>query len=127
MLDTSDGTVTKYVVTGPVYPDPPGRYAADDPRAWRDEWCDDWTVPVEELTREWADKHRSLRFVGMPGRLPWPGVLIHPDKEDGWMWRETTAMRRIYHAHEWPDHYRGHECREAVSHWWKNGKSSTPG
>lgn len=41
MLDTMDGTVTKYITTGPVYPDPPGLYGHDDPGAWRGDWCFD--------------------------------------------------------------------------------------
>ncbi|KAI0476400.1 hypothetical protein GGR56DRAFT_468035 [Xylariaceae sp. FL0804] len=92
MLDTSDGTVTQYVVTGAVYPDPPGRYAADDPRRWRDQFCEDWTRPVEELVDDWIEKHRSLVWVGVPGKKGFPGVLWHQeDDPQPWMLKQTTV------------------------------------
>ncbi|KAI1128606.1 hypothetical protein F5Y10DRAFT_172583 [Nemania abortiva] len=125
MLDTMDGTVTKFVMTGPVYPDPPGLYADGDPRAWRDKWCDDWTMPLEDLVREWLDKYRTMRFVGMPGKKSWPGVLVHREREGDFMWEETTAMREVYSEHGWPDHYRGQNCREAILQWWANRRSRT--
>ncbi|ORY61422.1 uncharacterized protein BCR38DRAFT_440149 [Pseudomassariella vexata] len=120
MLDTMDGTVTKYVVTGPVYPDARGRYAKDDPRAWRDEWCDNWTKPVEQLAAEWQEKYRRMQFLGMPGNMYFPGVLNDPGERGGFMWNECEAMKRIYTEHGWPDSYRGDECRQALIHWWKN-------
>ncbi|KAI0188905.1 hypothetical protein EV127DRAFT_512622 [Xylaria flabelliformis] len=118
MLDTMDGTVTKFVVTGPVYPDPPGLYADEDPRAWRDQWCDDRTLPLEQLVGEWMEKFRTMSFLGMPGKKPWPGVLVHQEEEGGFMAEETKAMREIYSEHGWPDNYRGEDCREAILQWW---------
>ncbi|KAI0159378.1 hypothetical protein BJ166DRAFT_329527 [Pestalotiopsis sp. NC0098] len=119
MLDTMDGTVTKFVATGPVYPDPPGRYGPDDPRAWRDAWCDDRTVPLPQLVREWQAKYQGLQFLGMPGNLDWPGVLVHPAM-GGFMSAEAEAIKKIYQAHGWPDDYKGQECRAAIREWWKH-------
>lgn len=90
MLDTMDGTVTKYTTSGPVYPDPPGRYAVDDPRAWRDEWCDDRTVPLLHLVRELRAQYRTLALLGMPGNRTWPGVLARTPK-GGFMWQEAEV------------------------------------
>ncbi|KAI1150294.1 hypothetical protein F4825DRAFT_468251 [Nemania diffusa] len=118
MLDTTDGTVTKFVVTGPVYPDPPSLYAKGDPRAWRDDWCDDRTTPLEELVGEWLVKYQTMQFLGMPGKKSWPSVLIYCEEEGGFMWEETKAMRKIYSEYGWPDHYRRQDCREAILQWW---------
>jgi hypothetical protein len=90
MLDTMDGTVTKFVVTGPVYPDPPGHYASDDPRVWRDKWCDDRTVPLQQLVHEWQARYRDLQWLGMPGNMLWPGVLVHTG-QGGFMSAETEV------------------------------------
>ncbi|KAI0437596.1 hypothetical protein F4803DRAFT_142689 [Xylaria telfairii] len=120
MLDTTDGTVTEYVASGPVYPDPPGLYPKDDPRAWRDEWCNDVTMPLQDLVGEWLQEYRTLKFLGMPGKKSWPGVLRHPEEEGGFMWDETEAMRKIYADHGWPDKYRGEDCREALLQWWED-------
>ncbi|KAI2635309.1 hypothetical protein GGS21DRAFT_75345 [Xylaria nigripes] len=124
MLDTMDGTVTKFEITGPVYPDPPGLYAKGDPRAWRDDWCDDWTMPLEKLVGNWQRKFQTMDFVGMPGKKSWPGVLVHQTREGGFMSRETNAMRKIYAEYGWPDHYCGQACREAILQWWEQTRSS---
>lgn len=91
-----DGTITKYTNSGPVYPDPPGRYGADDPRAWRDEWCEDLTVSLLQQTREWRTQYRTLALLGMPGNLSWPGVLARARK-DGFMWEETEVSKLSFY------------------------------
>ena len=92
MLDTMDGTITKYTNSGPVFPDSPGVYGADDPRAWRDEWCEDRTVALLQQTREWRTQYRTLALLGMPGNRSWPGVLVRAPK-DGFMWEETEVRK----------------------------------
>ncbi|KAK1594887.1 uncharacterized protein LY79DRAFT_548750, partial [Colletotrichum navitas] len=45
--DTMDGTVTKYIIAGPIYPEPVGTYNEGDPRMWREKLCDAVTLPLE--------------------------------------------------------------------------------
>lgn len=118
MLDTSDGTVTKYAQQV-VYPDPAGLYSRNDPRCWRN-FCDDQTWPVEQFVRECQSKYRSLEWLGMPGNMKWPGVLQYSDdvEPDGFLYKENIKIREIYREYGWPESYRGGECRGAIQHYW---------
>lgn len=118
MLDTSDGTLTKYVQMV-VYPDPDSFYSSDDPRCWRNR-CDDRTWPVDQLVREWQGKYRELEWLGMPGNMKWPSVLFYDDEPGGFCAEECVRIREIYREYGWPDDYRGGECRVAVQTYWDN-------
>ncbi|KFZ15558.1 hypothetical protein V501_02658 [Pseudogymnoascus sp. VKM F-4519 (FW-2642)] len=80
MLDTSDGTFTRYMQMV-VYPEPTSFYSTDDPRCWRNE-CDDRTWPIEQLMQEWQAKYRSLEWLGLPGNMNWPNVLEYDGEPD---------------------------------------------
>ncbi|KAI1852889.1 hypothetical protein JX265_012917 [Neoarthrinium moseri] len=59
MLDTTDGTLTKFIITGTVCFEPIAEYADEDPRKWRDLWCDDRTYRVEKLLEKWKEKYQK--------------------------------------------------------------------
>lgn len=120
MLDTSDGTVTKYAQQV-VYPDPARFYSEKDPRCWRNH-CDDQTWPVEQFVHECQAKYRNLEWLGMPGNMKWPGVLEYSDDVEpgGFLYKENIKLREIYREHGWPDSYKGGECRVAIQHYWDN-------
>ncbi|KFZ19543.1 hypothetical protein V501_00623 [Pseudogymnoascus sp. VKM F-4519 (FW-2642)] len=81
MLDTSDGTFTRYMQIV-VYPEPTSLYSTDDSRCWRNV-CDDRTWPVEQLVQEWQAKYRSLEWLGLPGNMKWPSVLVYDGEPNG--------------------------------------------
>ncbi|OBT94131.2 hypothetical protein VE01_07051 [Pseudogymnoascus verrucosus] len=118
MLDTSDGTFTRYMQIV-VYPEPTSLYSTDDPRCWRNV-CDDQTWPVEQLVQEWQAKYRSLEWLGLPGNMKWPSVLVYDGEPNGWLSKECIKMQEIYREHGWPHNYRGGECRAAVQSYWDN-------
>ncbi|KAK9772776.1 hypothetical protein AB5N19_03208 [Seiridium cardinale] len=96
MLDTTDGTVTKHVVTKFQYP---ATYAEGDPRAWRDRLCDDVTRPLGEQLDEFSRMYRELAFLGLPPSLNdcnSPGVLwrMEGDGPGELYWEETETLRR---------------------------------
>lgn len=103
MLDTSDGTITAHTVVRFEY-EP--SYAENDPRRWRDRWCEDSTLTVaewvEEVKREW----RSMEVLGVPPvatvegevagameRWWWPSLYFRK-KGAGpgdWQWEEVEV------------------------------------
>lgn len=91
MLDTLDGTVSMFSAEGYIYPQPKGHYSPDDPRAWR-EACDETTVPVAELLREWSDRFRSMEWLGVPGGGE-PGVIVVVRTKDEW-WNQDDFEKK---------------------------------
>jgi hypothetical protein len=120
LLDTSDGTLTKYDQQS-VYPDESSYYSRNDPRSWRNQ-CDDQTLAVGDMVRMWEAKYRNLEWLGMPGNRKFPGVLVYSDDDEpgGFLYKENAKIREIYREHGWPDSYRGGECRVAIQHYWDN-------
>ena len=125
MLDTSDGTFTRYMQMV-VYPEPTSLYSTDDPRCWRNV-CDDRTWHVEQLVQEWQAKYRNLEWLGMPGNMKWPSVLVYDDEPDGFLSEECVKIRDIYREHGWPDNYRSAECRVTVQSYWDNKHNTVHG
>ncbi|KAI1880138.1 hypothetical protein JX265_001759 [Neoarthrinium moseri] len=123
ILDTLDGTMSLFSAEGYVYPSPKGHYSSDDPRVWR-EACDEATVPVAELLREWTDRFRCMEWLGVPGGGE-PGVIVvagtkdlwwkQGEFEEKWLAREMVAYSAIFKKYGWPDNYRGEECRKAIA------------
>ncbi|KAK6845921.1 hypothetical protein PG987_001109 [Apiospora arundinis] len=74
MLDTSDGTLTKFVITGAGEDDPAARYDDTDPRAWRNAG-EDKTYKLEALLAKWAGKYRRMEYLGVPGHQSIRGVV----------------------------------------------------
>ncbi|KAK2005675.1 hypothetical protein LZ32DRAFT_664189 [Colletotrichum eremochloae] len=112
LLDTMDGTVTKYIITGPVYPEPLGRYDEGDPRKWRDELCDDVTLPLESWLEGILEKYRNLSYLGIP-RHKYPGVLWRNDEWD----KEIKEIEEIMRQNGWPEDYNGEEGRKKLAEW----------
>ncbi|KAK8014331.1 hypothetical protein PG990_007627 [Apiospora arundinis] len=119
MLDTSDGTLTKFVITGAGEDDPAARYNDTDPRAWRNAG-EDKTYKLEALLAKWAGKYRRMEYLGVPGHQSIRGVVWR-DAEFGrpgeYPWDEAQMLKRIYQEHGWPDQYKRDECRRAVLSW----------
>lgn len=114
-----DGTVTKYILTGPVYPEPYGYYAKDDPRQWRDEHCDDRTWPVEELLQMWKEKYWTMEWIGgSKNEYDAYTQVRWYDEEQKRGYEDCIDLRRIYKEHGWPDNYKGDKCRDAVKQFW---------
>ncbi|KAK0378428.1 hypothetical protein CLIM01_04203 [Colletotrichum limetticola] len=113
ILDTMDGTVTKYIITGAVYPEPAGRYEKGDPRMWRETLCDDITLSLEAWLEEIIDKYKTFQYFGLP-RYDHPGVL-----SQGHWAEETKALREIVVENGWPEDYNGEEGRRQLGEWLK--------
>ncbi|KAI1080830.1 hypothetical protein F5B20DRAFT_95990 [Whalleya microplaca] len=105
MFDTTDGTVTRYQVTGGGYPP---EYAADDPRSWRNE-CEPGSEPLAELLSKWKAKHESLEWIGFT-RAGWPHIWDDGDEE-------LAELQEIIQSHGWPDGFKRDECKRALAEW----------
>ncbi|EXF76164.1 hypothetical protein CFIO01_03557 [Colletotrichum fioriniae PJ7] len=113
ILDTMDGTVTKYIITGAVYPEPAGRYEKGDPRMWRETMCDDITLTLEAWLEGIINKYMTFQYFGLP-RHDDPGVL-----SQGHWTEETKALQEIMVQNGWPEDYKGEECRKKLAEWLK--------
>ncbi|KAK2051957.1 hypothetical protein LY76DRAFT_688118 [Colletotrichum caudatum] len=113
LLDTMDGTVTKYIITGAVYPEPVGRYDEGDPRMWRETLCDDVTLPLESWLEGMLEKYRNLLWFGIP-RHKSPGVLWRDNA--GWG-KEIQGLEEIMIQSGWPERYNGTEGRKKLTEW----------
>ncbi|GKT66383.1 hypothetical protein ColTof4_14485 [Colletotrichum tofieldiae] len=112
LLDTMDGTVTKYIITGATYPEPVGRYKEGDPRMWREKLCDDVTLPLESWLEGMLEMFKKFLHFGIP-RHSDPGVLW-PDQK----WSiEIEEIKKILVRNGWPENYRGEECRKELAEW----------
>ncbi|OHE97576.1 hypothetical protein CORC01_07191 [Colletotrichum orchidophilum] len=111
LLDTMDGTVTKYIITGPVYPEPVGRYEEGDPRMWRETLCDDVTLPLGSWLEGILEKYKTFLYFGLP-RHNYPGVLWQ-----GYSSKETQEIREILAQNGWPGKYMGEEGRKKLAEW----------
>lgn len=149
MLDTTDGTVTKYVMTDSGCAADEPTYAEDDPRSWRDKWCFWETMTLKDQLDEFRRRYRGLTWLGVP-TSDHPGIYIRGDMaQPGSVWWEETEVRqrvsdsvalfdihgemetnftflqqlqRIYREHGWPDDFKGDECRAALMLWWQSRK-----
>lgn len=104
MLDTTDGTVTRYCVVGFEYPP---SYAENDPRSWRDR-CDPETMTLGDLLEEWRGSYHDTMLIGVPQPTDYPFVgapdIYYSLPQDGpgsWRWEETEVSRRRKHHHPW--------------------------
>ncbi|KAK1996886.1 hypothetical protein LX36DRAFT_712073 [Colletotrichum falcatum] len=113
LLDTMDGTVTKYIITGAVYPEPVGYYDEGDPRMWREEFCDDVTFPLESWLERTLQEYRDLSWFGLP-RHKDPGVLWRGSQS--WS-EEIRELEEIMLQNGWPADYNGEECRRKLTEW----------
>ncbi|KAI1377897.1 hypothetical protein F4677DRAFT_413866 [Hypoxylon crocopeplum] len=129
LLDTTDGTVTRYYsmyyVYEPTYPE-------GDPRSWRD-WCCDETLPIREFLDRWRQKYICMEWLGIPNkklsaiRTGWmPFDEEEGDDSDGedddpspnGKWADDTSdLVRIYREHGWPHNFKRDECRRALLVW----------
>ncbi|KAI1415064.1 hypothetical protein F5Y13DRAFT_187749 [Hypoxylon sp. FL1857] len=127
MLDTTDGTVTRYCVMQCLY-DP--RYDKGDPRSWRDRLCDDETRTLDGQIEEWQAWYRDWELLALPSYIRTDGIPEDPElfvrrKGDGpgsFRWEETEALQKIYRDHGWPDKYEKEKCHQALIGWWRGGK-----
>ncbi|ETS80488.1 hypothetical protein PFICI_08017 [Pestalotiopsis fici W106-1] len=120
MLDTTDGTVTKYCAVGYLY-EP--TYNEGDPRAWRDRLCGEDTVTLVDQVNTWRREYHQLRYLGIPDAGDgngYPSLHFHREEDgpDSYDWKETEELRSIYRKHGWPDNYDKETCREALKAWY---------
>ncbi|GKT46779.1 uncharacterized protein ColSpa_06960 [Colletotrichum spaethianum] len=107
-----DGTVTKYIITGAVYPEPVGRYEEGDPRMWREKFCDDVTVPLESWLHGILEKYKKFLYFGVP-RHNDPGVLW---RDQEWS-KDTQEIKEILVESGWPENYNAEEGRNRLAQW----------
>lgn len=93
MLDTSDGTVTRYCVMKSVYPP---TYPEDDPRAWRDRLCDLDTRPLADFLFQLRQEYRDMTCIGLPdvdtgGAYPSLYFRNEGDGPGSYQWKETEV------------------------------------
>ncbi|KAI0379781.1 hypothetical protein F5Y04DRAFT_114391 [Hypomontagnella monticulosa] len=121
MLDTSDGTVTRYCVMKYVYAP---TYPKDDPRAWRDRMCDDETKPLKDWLDELRKEYSDMMYLGLPnvdsgGGYPSLYFRSPGDGPGSYQWKETEELRNIYTENGWPGHYNKEACLRALEEWWR--------
>jgi hypothetical protein len=63
MLDTTDGTITRYCNGGFEYPP---TYAEGETRSWRDRFCDPETKTLKDMLEEWRGMYRNMTILGVP-------------------------------------------------------------
>ncbi|QIW97290.1 hypothetical protein AMS68_002808 [Peltaster fructicola] len=109
LLDTSDGTVTRYMVVDSSH-DPD--YAQGDPRSWRNE-CSKRTMPVREYFLMIRIDIDALLWI------PWihdkaPDVMFPGDSPG-----EAAYLKALYTKHGWlwPDTFDREACRRALIDW----------
>lgn len=90
LLDTMDGTVTKYIITGAVYPEPVGRYQQNDPRMWRQVYCDEDTLTLKKWLDGVLEKYKTLQWFGIP-RAQHPGVFGPREYDD----EESESYKQV--------------------------------
>lgn len=98
MLDTMDGTVTKYCVVGYLY-EP--TYDKGDPRAWRDRLCGEDTVTVADQVEKWRRAYHELRYLGVPDigdGNGYPSLYFRGEEDgpDSYDWKETEVRVCLY-------------------------------
>ncbi|KAK8137868.1 hypothetical protein PG984_001248 [Apiospora sp. TS-2023a] len=116
MLDTTDGTVTRYCAMKSEY-EP--TYPQGDARAWRDRMCDDVTRTLGDLLAEWSRDYRDMAVLGLPNLDSgggYPGLYFRGDGPGSYRWNETE---RIYKEHGWPDNYDKTACHRVLETWWR--------
>lgn len=64
MLDTTDGTVTRYCAGGRF--EYPPTYAPDDARSWRDRECNPETVTLRDWLKQWREMYRQMTVLTVP-------------------------------------------------------------
>ncbi|KAI0124097.1 hypothetical protein BJ170DRAFT_638146 [Xylariales sp. AK1849] len=121
MLDTTDGTVTRYCVSRYQYAP---TYSREDPRAWRDRMCLLETRTLGEQLDEWRREYRDMAFLGLPnvdgGDYPSLFFRREGDGPGSYQWHETEELRGIYREHGWPDSYDKEQCHRALEKWWRS-------
>ncbi|KAN0113112.1 hypothetical protein V8E51_006063 [Hyaloscypha variabilis] len=111
MLDTTDGTVTDYRVTGGGYPPD---YEDGDPRSWRNE-CEDRTLKLEDFLNEWKAKHQTITWMGLT--LGHPEIWWIDYRSDPQKTTEFREIQEIIHANGWPVDFNREECKQVLENW----------
>ncbi|KAI1384275.1 uncharacterized protein F4822DRAFT_65251 [Hypoxylon trugodes] len=125
MLDTTDGTVTKYTVIHFLFKP---TYDKDDPRSWRDRMCDDETRVLSDQIERWKNYYLNLELCALPPTVRFIGSVEDPmifirrpgDQPGDPHWEETEGLRKIYTEYGWPDNYDKERCCEAMVKWWQS-------
>ena len=92
MLDTTDGTISRYCAGGGF--EYPPTYALDDPRGWRDRECDPETVTLREWLEEWRGRYREMTTLAVPPPNSFGGDSTDP------LFGDLQAEPGSYHFEE---------------------------
>ncbi|KAH6710830.1 hypothetical protein BKA61DRAFT_737735 [Leptodontidium sp. MPI-SDFR-AT-0119] len=124
MLDTTDGTVTRYCAGGRF--EYPPTYAPDDARSWRDRECNPETVTLRDWLKQWREMYRQMTVLTVPAD-PFSYGSVDPcfgalEAEPGsYCFEQIDALRKIYTDYGWPDLeiYQKDACVQAIKIWYQ--------
>lgn len=95
MLDTTDGTVTRYCVMKSEYAP---TYPRGDARVWRDRACDPETKTLGHLLAEWRLAYRDMAVLGLPDLDSgggYPSLYFRGAGPGSYHWEETEVSTGI--------------------------------